>query len=720
VERAGEHGASLAVLVLGQQTDRKKEAHSALSAFALDLNYAASCQAAVEACATRPIGLVLLLGTLSDGDWADCCSRLRSEPGRSNPLILALSSAETDHEARQALLHGADDLVFDPLAGSLRPERLAHLLQSRTPPREPQPPQPLPPEPPQPEPVPLEPPPAVQSKNLIRWDPQTGRLLAPIDLDRCFELVIRPQSSSVVALLRAVISSDRALVRRMLQRAHETETPVLIELRLRREDGTSQPALMRAGARIDAETGQREMQAEIEDLSDRVIAESQNTATVQRDQLTGLPNRILFRDRLEQLMARARRTGHPIAVMLLDVDALSRVNEALGHAAGDALLRSVAERLVETLRASDSVMRAHPSDLSVARIGGDEFVVALSELRDVESAVPVTKRLLDKMREPVLIDGRLLHSSVCVGISTFPNDGTDADRLISNAGTAMNKAKLQGAGSYRFFEDTMDTTSVQRLSLERDLREALGTNQLSIFYQPQVDVRNGEVVGLEALIRWQHPNRGFVPPSELIAVAEQSELISEIGKFALARVCEDIPELHAQLKSLQRVAVNVSGKQVRDPEFPNLVDSLARDLGISVKSIELEITETEALDDAANTLLALRDLRQRGFRIGIDDFGTGFSSLSYLRRFPVDTLKLDRAFVREIASTPVDRGIAHAILTLAAGLSLDTVAEGVERPDQREILIELGCHVMQGFLFARPTPKAELLRRFATVPAPAR
>lgn len=710
MERAGEQGASLAVLVLGQQTDRKKEAHSALSAFALDLNYAGSCQAAVETCAARPVGLVLLLGTLSDGDWADCCSRLRSEPGRSNPLILALSSAETDHEARQALLHGADDLVFDPLAGSLRPERLAHLLQSRTPPPEAQPP----------DPVPLESLPAVQSKNLIRWNPQTGRLLAPIDLDRCFELVMRPQASSAVALLRAVISSDRSLVRRMLQRANETETPVLIELRLRREDGTSQPALMRARARIDAATGQREMQAEIEDLSDRVIAESQHAATVQRDQLTGLPNRILFRDRLEQLMARARRTGHPIAVMMLDVDALSRVNEALGHAAGDALLRHVAERLVETLRASDSVMRAHPADLSVARIGGDEFVVALSELRDGESAVPVAKRMLDKMREPVLIDGRLLHSSVCIGISTFPNDGTDADRLISNAGAAMNKAKLQGAGSYRFFEDTMDTTSVQRLSLERDLREALGTNQLSVFYQPQIDVRNGEVIGLEALIRWQHPNRGFVPPSELIAVAEQSELISEIGKFALARVCEDIPDLHAQLKSLQRVAVNVSGKQVRDPEFPNLVDSLARDLGISVKSIELEITETEALDDAANTLLALRDLRQRGFRIGIDDFGTGFSSLSYLRRFPVDTLKLDRAFVREIASTPVDRGIAHAILTLAAGLSLDTVAEGVERPDQREILIELGCHVMQGFLFARPTPKAELLRRFATVPAPAR
>ncbi|MFL6567284.1 MAG: putative bifunctional diguanylate cyclase/phosphodiesterase, partial [Burkholderiales bacterium] len=391
-----------------------------------------------------------------------------------------------------------------------------------------------------------------------------------------------------------------------------------------------------------------------------------------------------------QALALSQRNQKQTAVMFIDLDRFKPINDSLGHAVGDSLLKEVAARLVKQLRIGDTI----------CRIGGDEFVVVLPEVRRASDAAQVAQKVIEQVSQPVMIDERELAVSCSVGIAIFPDDGRDAETLIRNADAAMYHAKELGRTNYQFFTEQMNQAASRRLALETDLRRALGRDELRVHYQRIVDAHTGKVTGHEALVRWQHPERGLVPPSEFIQIAEESGLILKIGEWVLREACRWATFIGAE-RGLQ-VSVNLSPRQFNDPKLAQMVAQALKETGLPPRLLELEITETLAMQHTDSTLGTLKRLKKLGVSIAIDDFGTGYSSLAYLRRFPVDKVKIDRVFV---ADAPEDReqgAIVSAIVALAHALDIEVIGEGVETEAQKEFLRRCGCDYLQGFLVGRP------------------
>ena len=411
------------------------------------------------------------------------------------------------------------------------------------------------------------------------------------------------------------------------------------------------------------------------------------------DALTGLPNRSLFNDRLEHAMAQAKRQGHLLGVVLLDLDHFKQVNDSLGHRTGDALLQSVAERLKEHTRESDTV----------ARLGGDEFAVIESELADVERAAVLPGKLLKAFEEPFVINGRKLHVGTTIGITVHPGDGETVEDLMMNADLALYAAKGDGRNQFRFFAPQMGAQLALRNVLEQDLRRAVAEDELVLHYQPQLTLDTGELIGFEALVRWQHPKRGLIAPSQFIPVAEETGLILPLGEWVLKHACAQASAWTRAGFPPTKLAVNLSGAQIHQKNLDELITSTLSETGLSPENLELEITETAMMRSSpfsvAQTLTRLADL---GVRIAIDDFGTGYASLTYLKRFPASTVKIDRSFVRSLGRDVNDGAIVRAIIELGHSLNLKVIAEGVENEEQRQILGEARCDAMQGYLFSKP------------------
>ena len=406
------------------------------------------------------------------------------------------------------------------------------------------------------------------------------------------------------------------------------------------------------------------------------------------DSLTGLPNRAAFLDRLEHALAIAERSGSEVGVLFLDLDRFKTVNDSLGHAAGDELLVAVAERLQSCLRDGDTP----------ARFGGDEFAVLLEGVGGAEEAERVAERVLERMREPFSVEGRTLIVSASVGISTASRRGAD---VLRDADLAMYRAKTGGRDRHATFEPAMHEALVERLELESDLRGALQRDEFVVHYQPIVDLASGDILGAEALVRWAHPTRGMVQPGAFIPLAEETQLIVPIGRRVLRAACEQAArwlERHGDLT----MAVNLSGTQLAQPDLVRDVADALRDSGLPAKHLTLEITETVLMGDDEPTMRRLRELKELGVRLAVDDFGTGYSSLQYLRDFPLDILKVAKSFVDGIAGEAQGVALARAIVELGESCELDVVGEGIELSEQREGLLELGCRLGQGFLFARP------------------
>ncbi len=416
------------------------------------------------------------------------------------------------------------------------------------------------------------------------------------------------------------------------------------------------------------------------------------------DPLTALPNRLLFLDRLGDAIERARRHRQMLAVMLVDLDRFKLVNDSLGLPLGDAMLRAVGERLRRTLRKSDTV----------ARLGGDEFMVLLHGVTGAEAAARVAQKLLDALRAPFRVDGHELTTTACIGIAMFPHDGGDAETLVKNADTALFRAKELGRGQYRFYTTDMNAAAFERLMLESRMRRALEQRELVIYYQPQVDLQSGEVVGVEALLRWFHPDHGMVPPAEFIPLAEETGLIVPIGRWVLETATEQVRRWQRCLRPDLRLAVNLSARQFQERDLVARVVEATERSGFPRRLLELEITESAVMRDAEEALRRFRELTELGFHLALDDFGTGYSSLGYLQRFPINALKIDRSFIQDIVQNPRSTALLRAIVSLARSLDLRVVAEGVETREQALLLRSYGCHEMQGFLFARPLPAAEL------------
>jgi diguanylate cyclase (GGDEF)-like protein len=446
----------------------------------------------------------------------------------------------------------------------------------------------------------------------------------------------------------------------------------------------------------ELEAANRDLEREI---SERERAEERARVLAFHDALTGLPNRLLFNDRLKLALSQADRHHRKLAVLFVDLDRFKLINDSLGHSLGDILLRQVADRLITTVRHSDTV----------ARLGGDEFTLLLPELHGPEDAARTARKILRTIRKPFSLEGREVFATPSIGIAMFPEDGEDVDTLLKNADTAMYRAKDEGRDNFQLYTSAMNVHALKRLSLESGLRRALPNRELRLWYQPVVNLADGEIHGFEALLRWQHPMLGLVPPSEFVPVAEATGLIVPIGPWVLRTACEQVRAWQETSQRPLSVAVNLSARQFEQSDLTEQITRALDDTGLPPESLELEIVESSAMRNAESAIKTLAQIKSTGVRISIDDFGVGYSSLSYLRRLPIDTLKIDRSFVRDITIDPGDAAIVTAVVGLARTLKLRVVAEGVETREQLDFLRRQGCDRMQGFLMSAPLPPADCL-----------
>ena len=478
-----------------------------------------------------------------------------------------------------------------------------------------------------------------------------------------------------------------------------------VEVEMRREDGAPLWVLQNLVLVGDARSGV--IHATVVDISDRKRAEEQIEFHAYHDVLTGLPNRKLFTDRLRHSLTRAKRSGRPLAVMFIDIDHFKSINDTLGHTAGDDLLLEMARRLRACVREEDTV----------SRLGGDEFTIILSELRNPEDAAGVAEKVLEAAQVPLTIGSMPIVVTASIGISLYPEDGGDPESLTRNADSAMYRAKEAGRNNYQLCTDEMKNRALDRLSVESRLRSAVRDGQLLLAYQPQINLVTGRTIGVEALVRWNDPERGLMEPSDFIPVAEESRLIVPVGEWVLRTACRQARQWQNGDGPV-RMAVNLSARQFQQQDLVEMVRSAISDADLDPSCLELEITETTAMQNAEVTVEVMRSLRELGVGISIDDFGMGYSSLNYLRRFPITGVKIDRAFLADVTSNDGDAAIVSAVIGMARNLRLRVTAEGVETAEQYAFLRSRECDEAQGFYLGRPVFAGEMTRHLAeqTVP----
>jgi diguanylate cyclase (GGDEF)-like protein/PAS domain S-box-containing protein len=433
------------------------------------------------------------------------------------------------------------------------------------------------------------------------------------------------------------------------------------------------------------------------DVSDRVRAQEKLEFLAHHDTITGLPNRVLLSDRLEQALSRARRENSPVAVMFLDLDGFKAINDTAGHHVGDRLLAEVATRLQHMVRERDTV----------ARLGGDEFAVILEGTKSMSAVSGIARKLLYALAAPVNIDGADLYVTTSVGIARFPRDGEDVHTLLRKADSAMYRAKEAGKNTFRFYSQLEGDEDAQRLELEQQLRRAIEHREFVLYYQPQMSIDTGTVVGVEALMRWNHPQQGVIPPARFIPVLEESGLIVEIGDWALREACRQARTWRLAGLPPLRIAVNVSARQFGKRDLVGDVARILDETGTEANKLHIEITEGTIAAKFEHSVEVMRKLAALGVRIAVDDFGVGYSSLNYLKRLPIHSLKIDRSFIRDVTTDANDAAIARTIIALAHNLGLDVIAEGVETLEQMFFLSRQGCNEVQGYLVSQPLPPEE-------------
>jgi diguanylate cyclase (GGDEF)-like protein/PAS domain S-box-containing protein len=477
------------------------------------------------------------------------------------------------------------------------------------------------------------------------------------------------------------------------------------EYRFRRSDGTYAFVIDRGYVVHDAKKKPIRMIGSMMDVTERKELEHQLTHQALHDPLTKIANRVLFRDRVDHALSKVRRDNSTLAVLFLDLDNFKQVNDSIGHAAGDKLLIAVAQRLQDCLRSSDTA----------ARLGGDEFAVLVESVHSSEEAVMIAERIKSVFREPFVIDGKEVFMGTSIGIAQSGPDIHSSDDLLRNADLAMYRAKNSGKGGYTVFEQQMHEALVERLELEDDLRIAIENKEFTIHYQPIVDLGSREMLGMEALVRWNHPRYGMLAPMKFIPLAEETNLIVPLGEWILKEACRQTKEWCDRFAEGVDISltVNISIRQFQQKELGDIVSQALEASGLKPGNLILEITESFMMQETESTIAKLHELKKLGIRLAIDDFGTGYSSLSYLQRFPIDILKIDKSFVDKIGNGKEGRAVARAIIMMGDSLNLKTIAEGIERPEQISALQNLGCEAGQGFHFARPLT-ADAMEEFLT------
>jgi diguanylate cyclase (GGDEF)-like protein/PAS domain S-box-containing protein len=518
--------------------------------------------------------------------------------------------------------------------------------------------------------------------------------------DECLRILGLDPDSEVIApdgFFEFDHPDDAEFVRRTVAESQAKFSAYNIDHRIVRRDGVVRWVHEQGEYVMDAQGSPVKLFGTLLDITDRKQAEERLAHLAHHDPLTDLPNRIMLDDRLAQSITHAERNGRVAAVLFLDLDRFKDINDTLGHSTGDRLLTQVAERLLECLRTGDTV----------ARSGGDEFIIVLADVAQLDDVTGVANRIVDSFSRPFAIDGRELYASASIGISVYPYDGADVDSLIRCADTAMYQAKDSGRNNFQFFTANMHAKAVARLSLEGDLRRAIDRGQFVLHYQPVLNLSSGRVVGAEALLRWNHPDRGLIVPADFVPLAEETGLIVPIGEWVLKTACAQARSWLDRGHDPIRMMVNISARQFQERKLGDLIDRTLASTGLPADLLELEITESVVMRDTEDTIRSLNNLKAKGLRLSVDDFGTGYSSLGYLKLFPVDALKIDRSFVRDISVDAFDEAIAAAIVGLARSLHLQVIAEGVETVTQLAFLRRVGCDEMQGHLFSKAVPADE-------------
>jgi len=717
-------GAKPLALVVDDDAMLRLLARASLEQAGLAVEEAANGRDALAAFERRRPAIVLLDVMMPGMDGFETCAALRRLPGGDRTPILMLTGLDDTESITRAYEAGATDFAQKPLNGTILGYRVRYMLRAGS---------------------------AIQALRKSQTDLANAQRIAHLGnwewtlatnafhlSEEGYRILGLPEPDRCGtgdAYWQVVPAEERALVRDAFESVVARQTPHLsLDHRIRRPDGSIRIVHQEGEVARNEAGDPTALVGTIQDITERKLAQEHLDFLAYYDSLTGLPNRLLYRDRLAQAVAEAQRHGHLAATLLLDLDRFKLINDTLGHQQGDRLLQEVGERLKTCVRSSDSVGRPHheraqPSDsgektVSVARLGGDEFTVLLNRIAGAPDAAKVARRILACLAQPFRLDGQDIFITASVGIAMFPLDGESADQLLKNADTAMYHAKEAGRSQYQFYSQSMNASAGERLALENRLHKALERNEFLLHYQPLIALESGRIVGMEALIRWQHPELGLVPPAQFIPIAEETGLIVPLGEWVIQQACAQAKAWHEMGFTGLRMAINLSARQLQGENLLHVVTRTLLATDLPSGCLDLELTESMMMHDG-DTAAVLRELRTLGLRLSMDDFGTGYSSLSYLRRLPLDTLKIDRSFVKDCTTNQDDAAIIKAIIAMARSLKLQVLAEGVETEAQLAFLRAEDCHEAQGYYFSKPLPvepitallKANVLEKRPFMPA---
>ncbi|MGA2939449.1 MAG: EAL domain-containing protein [Syntrophobacteraceae bacterium] len=632
-------------------------------------------------------GIVLLDVVMPEMDGFTVCREIRnrSEEGRHIPVLMMTGLDDID-SINRAYDAGATDFITKPVNWAIFRHRLRYIWRS----------------------------------TLVSDDLRKSEMKNRALIDALPDLLLRITSDGQTLELREPggfdhVFSGAGLLSKKISEVFSEEVSWPIMQNLHRALTFGGMQFFEHNLQVDEEAryyewrivgyGKDEALAIVRDITERKRTEERVFRLAYHDILTGLLNRNSFKEHLAQALAQAQRYGRYVAILFLDLDRFKRINDTFGYKVGDLLLQSVADRISEGVRKSDKPARNVDS---VSRLGGDEFTILLPEIVHVQDSAKVAKRILETVSSPLTVAGHEIFMTGSIGITVYPMDGEDPDTLLKNADAAMYSAKEQGRNNYQFYSEAMNASSFKRLSLENALRKALDRQEFLLHYQPQVDINSGQIIGMEALLRWNHPETGTVPPGDFIPMAEETGLIVPIGEWVLNTACIYNMVLQKMGLPPRRMAVNISSIQFRPQRLVAAITSALKVSGLDARWLEIELTESAIMKNMEEASGILRELKQMGLRVAIDDFGTGYSSLAHLKRFPLDILKIDRSFIREIPGDRDNEAITTAIIAMAQSLNLEVIAEGVETEEQLSFLRDHGCGAVQGYMFSPALPGEDM------------